>query len=189
MSLADRETHRMPHRWSRAEYERMADAGVFEPEARLELIDGQILTMPPQSTRHFTAIRLAERALGAAFGDGFDIRSQGPLAIDGRSEPEPDIAVVTGSPRDYAHAHPSTALLILEVAESSLGFDRVAKKRLYARNGIPEYWILDLTKEVLEVYREPEGEDFAHQQTLARDACIRPLAAACGDVRVLDLLP
>jgi Uma2 family endonuclease len=190
MSLAEQEFQRTPHRFSRAEYERMAEFGVFAPDARLELIDGEILTMPPQSTRHFTAIRLAEQALGDAFGAGFDIRNQGPLAIDGRSEPEPDIAVVAGSPRDYALAHPKSALLILEVADSSLGFDRIAKKRLYARSGIPEYWILDLTKARLEVYRNPAGEDYAQQQVLASEDRIRPLAAeASEEVRVADLLP
>lgn len=188
-SVADYGGQRKPHRWSRAEYERMAEAGVFEPEARLELIDGEILTLPPQSTRHFTAIQLAEAALGEAFGAGYHVRPQGPLAIDGRSEPEPDIAVVTGSPRDYAAAHPRTAVLILEIADSSLGFDRVAKKRLYARNGIPEYWILDLTQERLEVHREPRDNDFSLTEAYGKAGAVTPLAAPSAVIGIADLLP
>jgi Uma2 family endonuclease len=189
MSLPEQEFQRTLHRFSRAEYERMAEVGVFAPDARLELIDGEILTMPPQSTRHFTAILLAEEALAAAFGAAYHVRPQGPFAIDGRSEPEPDLAVVPGARRDFVGAHPSTAALIMEVADSSLGFDRIAKKRLYARNGIPEYWILDLTKARLEVYRGPAGEDYAQQRVLASGDRIRPLAEDAAEIRVADLLP
>ena len=121
-----------PHLWSRSEYERMAEAGIFEPGVRMELIDGEILETAPQGTRHFTAIRLIEDALRSIFGDGWDIRTQGPLAIDDRSEPEPDVAVVHGSPRDFRDAHPDSASLVVEVADTSLGFDRLRKKRLYA---------------------------------------------------------
>ncbi len=167
----------------------MAEAGVFEPNQRLELIDGEVLQMSPQSTRHFTAIRLAERALSRLFATGYDVRSQGPIAIDGDSEPEPDIAVVEGSARDYAAAHPTTAVLIVEVADSSLGFDRIAKKRLYARNGIPEYWILDLHTAALEVYRDPRGDDFLSKQTIDRAGAVAPLAAPHTRVAVADLLP
>ena len=189
MTLAEQHPERETHRWSRAEFERMAAAGVFEPDARLELIDGEVLRMPPQSTRHFTAIRLAEQRLAEVFGAGHDVRSQGPLALDGHSEPEPDIAVVMGSPRDYADAHPATAVLVLEIADSSLGFDRIAKKRLYARAGIPEYWILDLNAAALEVYREPRGDDFLSKQTIGRDGGVAPLAAPEMPVAVTDLLP
>jgi Uma2 family endonuclease len=189
MALAEQLLERERHRWSRAEYERMAAAGVLEPDVRLELIDGEVLRMPPQSTRHFTAIRLAEQRLGAVFTAGHDVRSQGPLALDGHSEPEPDIAVVRGSPRDYADNHPVAAVLILEIADSSLGFDRIAKKRLYARNGVPEYWILDLNGGALEVYRDPKGDDFLSKQTIGRDGGIAPLAAPDTLVAVADLLP
>lgn len=167
----------------------MVGAGVLEPTERLELIDGEILQLPPQSTRHFTAIRLAAQTLGTAFGNGYDVRTQGPIAIDGHSEPEPDIAVVTGSPRDYADAHPRAAVLIVEVADSSLGFDRVRKKRLYARNGIQDYWILDLSAARLEVYRDPHGDDYLSIRTLARDQHIAPLAVPASKIQVAELLP
>jgi hypothetical protein len=96
----------LPHVWTRHEYERLVDAGVFHPDFRLERVDGEILDRPTQRSRHATALQLAGDALRGAFDRGFSIRSQMPLAIDGYSEPEPDIAVVSGDPRDYSGAHP-----------------------------------------------------------------------------------
>jgi len=179
----------IPHRWTRLEYERLAETGVFDPAQRIELIDGEVFDMPPQSTRHSTAIRLVDQALRGAFGAGFDVRSQGPLAIDDACEPEPDLAVVSGSPRDYRLAHPTTAVLVCEVSDSSLGLDRVRKKRAYARNGIGEYWILDLNAAALEVYRRPQGDDYLSKQVLSGQDRIVPLAAPAGSVLVSDLLP
>ena len=178
-----------PHLWSRSEYERMAEAGVFEPGVRMELIDGEILEMAPQGTRHFTAIRLIEDALRAVFGDGWDIRTQGPLAIDDSSEPEPDVAVVRGAPRDFKDAHPASAQLVVEVADTSLGFDRLRKGRLYARNCIPEYWIVDLAAGQLEIYRAPEGEDYADKRILGAADRISPLSTSDAELAVVDLLP
>lgn len=177
------------HRWTRAEYNRITAAGGFDPEARLELIDGEIVDMPPQRSRHATAIQLGEQALRSAFPPSFTIRAQLPLALDELSEPEPDLAVVSGQPRDYRDAHPITAVLILEVAESSLDFDRGRKLRLYARNGIADYWILDLTREALEVYRQPTGDRYADTDVLTRGQRIAPLAAPSCAIAMTDLMP
>ncbi len=182
------EANPVPHRWTRSEYERMAETGVFDPAQRIELIDGELFDMPPQSTRHYTAIRLLEQALRGVFGDGFDVGTQGPLAMGDASEPEPDVAVVIGSARDYRLAHPGTAVLVCEVADTSLGFDRVRKKRTYAQNGIGEYWILDLNAGCLEVYRSPQGDDYLAKQTLAASDSVAPLGAPTGSVRVADCL-
>lgn len=127
------------HRWTVREYEDMVAAGVFHPEARLELLDGEIYDMSPQTRRHATAIRLIEDALRAVFHRGFDIRAQLPVAFGPDSEPEPDVAVVEGSPRDYSDRHPTTALLVVEVSDSSLAYDRSQKLAIYADCGIPEY--------------------------------------------------
>ncbi len=177
------------HRFSRAQYEQMIDAGVFGPEDRLELLDGEIIDMAPQKSRHATAIRLLEEALRTAFGKGFDVRVQLPLNLDDRSEPEPDLAVVAGSPRDYRDAHPETALLIVEVAETSLAYDRIRKLAAYARAGIPEYWILDLAGEALEVCRHPERDVYAERRILKAGERIAPMAAPGCEVAVADLLP
>jgi Uma2 family endonuclease len=176
-------------RWTRDEYYRMADSGILRPDDRVELIDGEILTMAPQKSPHATAMQLAHDALREAFGDGFSVRPQLPLALDETNEPEPDLAVVTGSPRDYVEGHPSTALLVVEVAETSLAFDRGVKKALYARFGIPEYWIVDLLAHRLEVYRSPQDDGYRDQRVLTEADSIAPLARGESAIAVADLLP
>jgi Uma2 family endonuclease len=183
-------------RWTRQEYERMIDAGVLTTEDRVELVDGEIVTVTPQKSRHATAVRLAETALRRAFGEGVDVRTQLPLALDPASEPEPDVAVVTGAPRDYRDAHPSTALLIVEVADTSLDFDRTKKAAVYARAGIPDYWIVNLVDEVIEVYREPQqsgdassaGRYAAVSRHRTPDR-IAPLSRPDRSIAVEDLVP
>jgi Uma2 family endonuclease len=180
----------LPHVWTRVEYERLIASGGLHPESRVELVDGEILDMAPQEGLHATGVRLAEEAMRSAFGRGFDVRTQLPVAIDGHSEPEPDIAVVTGTPRDYRDAHPTTAVLVIEVADSSLDFDRTRKLSLYARNAIPEYWILNLVDAVLEVHREPAGGDYARRTVLGASERITPLRAAdARGIAVADVLP
>ncbi|MBI4595233.1 MAG: Uma2 family endonuclease [Candidatus Tectomicrobia bacterium] len=177
------------HRWTRQEYERMVEGGVFHPEERVELIDGEILNMTPQGSLHATAIRLAEDALRRVYTKGFDVRVQMPLALEEYSEPEPDISLVTGNPRDYREKHPSTALLIVEVADKTLLFDREKKKRLYARNGIPEYWIINLVDGYLEVYRDPVGELYQFQTFLGPAESVSPLSNPLASLLIADLLP
>lgn len=175
----------------------MIDAGVLTTEDQVELIDGEIVTMTPQKSRHATAVRLAEIALRRAFREHeqVDLRTQLPLALDPDSEPEPDIAVVTGSPRDYRDAHPSAALLILEVADTSLAFDRTAKASLYARVGIAEYWVLNLAEETLEIHRTPEpatdarGWRYASVERFGSREGVAPLARPECVISVADLLP
>jgi Uma2 family endonuclease len=178
-----------PHLWSRREFERLVTSGGLQPDARLELIDGEILDMAPQQSLHSTAVRLVEDALRGAFGAGFDVRAQLPLAIDDRSEPEPDVAVVTGGPRDYRDAHPTTAVLVVEIADSSLALDRGRKLALYARNGIADYWILNLVDDCLEVYRQPMGARYASPAVLDGGDSIAPLAQPEHPLAVADLLP
>ena len=112
----------------------------------MELIEGEVVDMPPQKNAHYTAILLAQRALERAFGPNYVVRVQGPLDLGERSQPEPDLAVVPGSPRDYRD-HPKTASLVVEVSDSTLVFDRERKARLFAKAGIPEYWIINLVDE------------------------------------------
>lgn len=148
----------LPHRrrWTREEFERAGRSGVFGPEERLELIDGEIVAkMTPQGSEHAVAIQAVEEALRGAFGAGCSVRVQLPIVLTEASEPEPDLAVVEGNFRDYRQAHPTTALLVVEVSDSTLRYDRTVKASLYARAGIPEYWILNLIDRVLEVHRDP----------------------------------
>jgi Uma2 family endonuclease len=174
----------------------MAESGVFKPGERVELIGGRIVAMAPQYSPHFTAICLAADELRAIFAQGFVIRVQGPLDISPVSQPEPDVAVVRGTVRDYATAHPATAELVVEVADSTLAYDRGEKASLYASAGIPDYWVLNLGDRCVEVHRDPipmPGQPYSYgyrtrTQYFANDT-VTPLAAPTGAIRVADILP
>jgi Uma2 family endonuclease len=121
---------------------------------------------------------------------GPDVRTQIPLALDDMSEPKPDVAVVPGSPRDYLDDHPTTAVLIVEVARVSLGIDQSLKKSLYARNGIQDYWIVNLDAGCVEVYRQPQGDSYQSEMRLYRGGdTVQPLAQPQYSTPVTELLP
>jgi Uma2 family endonuclease len=191
---------RMPpvrqRRWTRTEYERLVRAGMFRPEDRIELLDGLLVVREPQGSRHAVAVGLVRAALERAFGSGHYIREEKPLALDTVSEPEPDVVVVRGHPRDYRDDHPSTPKLVVEVADTSLALDRLRKGGLYARAGVADYWIVNLLDEALEVYRQPVrapsrryGWKYGSVRLLKRNAVVAPLAAPRARVRIADLLP
>ena len=184
-----------PYLWTRQRYYRMIYSGILTEDDRVELIDGEIIEMPPQNEPHAVATGLAQDALAAAFPEGFHVRVQLPVALDDRSEPEPDLAVVAGRRRDYLRGHPPTAVLVLEVADSTLAYDRRRKASLYARQGIGEYWIVNLQERVLEVYREPAadptaefGSSYRVRIVVPADGEMAPLATD-RPVKVANLLP
>ncbi|MGD1942945.1 MAG: Uma2 family endonuclease [Leptolyngbyaceae cyanobacterium] len=148
------------HLWSRDEYYRLADLNFFQGR-RVELIEGQVIDMAAMKSAHAIAIDLVDAALQPVFATGYYIRQQKPFVIGDSSEPEPDIAVVPGTIRDYTDAHPTTAVLIIEVADSSLRYDRKVKGSLYAKAGIAEYWIVNLNDRQLEVYSAPQADTSA----------------------------
>jgi Uma2 family endonuclease len=183
-------------RWTRAEYDRLIQLGILQPEERLELLDGQLVLRDSQGARHAGTIRRVLAALRQSLDDAWQIDSQLPIALDDDSEPEPDVAVVPREPGSYLDAHPSCPVLIVEVAETSYRIDREYKMSLYARARIPEYWIVDLVHETLEVHREPEtspatlyGSRYRGVETLHRSATVTPLAAPARVIPVSDLLP
>lgn len=182
-------------RWTRAEYDRLVARGVFEDEP-LELIGGQLVVAEPQGSYHASAIGRVSDAIRAALPVGFVVRVQLPLALDDESEPEPDVVVVPGTHDDYRAAHPTRATLVLEVAESSLPFDRGAKGSLYARGGVEDYWIVNLIDRVLEVYRDPAPEASAPYgwryrsvELLTAPDRAALLALPAVHIAVADLLP
>jgi Uma2 family endonuclease len=181
-------------RWRRVEYERLVDLGIFVGE-RLELLDGLLVVREPQGSPHAAIVTQIGRVLASAFGAGWHPRLHAPLALDEESEPEPDVAVVAGDPRDYVSAHPSTAALVVEVADSSLRLDRRLKSGLYARAGLPEYWIVNLVEGVLAVHRAPQpaadtayGWVYRSVDILRPSATVTPLAAPGARIPVADLL-
>jgi Uma2 family endonuclease len=183
-------------RWTRVEYERLIELGVFRAGERLELLDGQLVVREPQGSRHAAAIRRVTAALRRAVGDSWQIDSQLPIALDDASEPEPDISVVRYEPGAYVDAHPSQVALIVEIAESSYRIDREYKTGLYARARVEDYWIVDVVTNVLEVHRVPEafadaaqGWRYRSVTTLRPPAIAQPLFAPDTSIRVADLLP
>ena len=183
-------------RWTRVEYERLIDLGVFRPDERLELLDGLLVVREPQGSRHAGTIRRVLAALRRTLGDDWQIDSQLPIALDDDSEPEPDISVVPRDPGAYLDAHPSRAVLIVEIAESSYRTDREHKASLYARSGIADYWIVDVVHGTLEVHREPEaspealyGWRYRNVATLRPPATVAPLVAPGRLIPVAALLP
>ena len=182
-------------RWKRTEYERLVALGVFHGEP-IELIGGQLVVAEPQYPYHASAISAADYALRAVLPPGWIVRVQAPVSLDDESEPEPDLAVVPGRPTDYREAHPARPALAVEVAESSLVFDRQQKSSLYARAGVADYWIVNLVDRVLEVYRDPEpdpsapyGWRYRSVTALAPPALVTPLAFTSSRIAVADLLP
>ncbi len=183
--------------WTREEFERAGEMGLFGPEERLELIAGEVVRkITPQKTPHATSLSLASEALRRIVGPDCHLRDQLPLALGPDSEPEPDLAVVAGSPRDYEGEHPATALLVVEVSDTTLTFDRTTKAGLYASAGVREYWIINLRDRVLEVLREPApmgdqpfGHHYLSVTRYTESQTVSSLLAPDHAVPIADLLP
>jgi len=182
-------------RWTRREYDRLIELGVLHEDEPIELLAGRLAVKEPQHTPHAMATQLAAEAVRTVFGAGWSVRVQLPLALDAESEPEPDVAVVRGSPRDYPREHPSAPVLVIEVAHDSLRADRTLKARLYARAGIGDYWIVNLAERALEVHRSPtrprpgRSAVYSDVRRLTAREAVAPLAAPAARIVVADLLP
>jgi Uma2 family endonuclease len=173
-------------RLTRAEYDRMVDLGMFENE-RVELLYGMLVTMSPQGAPHAEVTSVLTEHMLRCVGDRARVRAHSPLALGPDSEPEPDVAVVPAG--DYSRAHPTTAHLVIEVADSSRDKDRQVKGRLYAAAGIPEFWLVDLVDDVVEVHRRPGGGAYGSVERHGRGATLAAEAFPDVQVAVADLLP
>lgn len=179
-----------PYRFTREEYHRMGEAGLFEGK-RVELLEGEIITMSPQSSPHASTVTHALKALQRTLPPEFVVRGQHPIVLDGDSEPEPDIVVCAPDPTEYFHRHPvpSQVLIVLEVAVSSLAYDRGRKATAYARASIPAYGILDPSRRLLELLTDPDpaAARYRKVEVLAEDGRL-PLPGG-GAISVAELLP
>ena len=162
MGLIDTEVLLNRHRLTVDEYHRMAEAGVLAPDARVELIEGELVDMASIGTRHAAAVKRLIRLLTQAVGDRAIVSVQDPLHLSSRTETQPDLTLL--KPRDdfYAQAEPAgtDALLVIEVADSSSNYDRRIKAPLYARHGVPELWIVDLDAGCLRILRAPQQGEY-----------------------------
>lgn len=179
---------RAPHHWTRDEYERMVESGSFV-NRRVELIEGIVHEMAPQDNLHAAGLRQVRWALEKICPDGYQVDVQMPMNLGLDSVPEPDLAIVPRDPLNYVHGHPTHALLIVEVADSSLRHDQQRKARVYAQAGVQDFWIANLVQDVLEIYREPVKGGYRQKLVLHRGESIAPLARPEVSVAVNDLLP
>lgn len=180
---------------TREQYYKLGKQGVFDGK-RVELIRGEIVEMSPINRPHAVGTRLTADALEAVFVSGYYVDTQQPFSVPNAapgSEPQPDVMVIPGHPRDYAD-HPTVAALIVEVADTTLFYDTTTKAELYASAAVADYWVLDLSGRRLLVFRDPAplpdgGAAYRIHQTHGPTESVAPLAAPGATVRVADLLP
>lgn len=177
--------------WTVDEYHRMAEAGIFADDERVELLEGKIIWMIAKGTAHRSAVGRTDRLLQNCLRNIALICVQDPVKLNNRSEPEPDISVVKIDPLDYADHHPtpSEVYLIIEVADSSLKLDCETKAKAYSQAGIKDYWVLDVVKRELHIFREPTEEGYQSEVILAEDGIVSPLEFPDLQIAVLEMLP
>ncbi len=159
-----------------AEYHRMGEVGILGERDRVELIEGELVAMSPIGSYHHGTVNALNHTLVQAVGDRAIVSVQGPIQLDDLSEPEPDVALLRPRPDFYRDAHPTPTdiLLLIEVADASLGYDRAVKRALYARHAVPELWIVDLAAAEIEICRQPRPDGYATIQCIDRDGVLQP---------------
>jgi Uma2 family endonuclease len=170
------------------DYHRMAEAGILHEDDRVELIEGEITDMTPIGARHAMCVVKLNSQLAKAVGDENLVSPQNPIRLNEGSEPQPDLAVIRA--RDYRESlpGPEDALLLIEVADTSLAYDREVKLPLYARHGIREVWIVDLANEVVERHTEPSGSGYRFIRRAGRGEAVESGALNELSVKVNDIL-
>ncbi len=181
--------------WSRDEIEKLIELGIFGPEEKLELVDGVLIPKVTRTPLHATGICMAQNTMLALGFEHVQVRVQLPLRLGPNDRPEPDVALVQGGLRDFKVKHPRTAMLIVEVSQTTLPFDRTTKASMYARAEIQDYWIVNIDENLLEVHREPVDDphailcaSYSQVQKLSPGQAIAPLCAPEHQIAVSDLL-
>jgi Uma2 family endonuclease len=180
--------------WTVDQFHYLGDLGMFEGR-RAWLVDGVIVEEGPMNPPHAIAATKTEDTIRDAVGKGYHVRVAKPLVLAQATDPEPDVAVVTGKPGDYT-SHPTTASLVVEVSDSSLRYDMTVKVGVYAAGGIADYWVVDVNGRELHVFRDPrpdaahpQGHSYGTHLTFGPNDTVSPLSAPNASVRVADLLP
>jgi Uma2 family endonuclease len=160
------------------EYHRMGEAGILGEDERVELIEGEIVQMAPIGTRHLGCVINANRLFITRLGDRAVVSPQNPVVILPRSEPQPDLLLLRPLDVSYSRERPASqhVLLAVEVADTTVRFDRLVKGRLYARAGIPEFWLCLVGESAIEVYRGPSADGYAHMTVHGPGELVSPLA-------------
>jgi Uma2 family endonuclease len=173
---AQTDTWPRPHLLTVHDYYRMAEVGLLHPDDRTELIEGEIVDMPPIGSEHASVVTVLTRRLLRAVDDSVDVRVQLPVRFMPRSEPQPDFALVRHTPDAYRHGHPTAkdVLLLIEVSDSTLRYDLDTKGRLYATQGIPEYWVIDLVNRRVVRHRGPSRKHYKERDEIPAGALQLP---------------
>ncbi len=172
------------------EFEQMGRAGIFHPDARLELLEGEIYQMSPIGSRHAACVKVLSALLHRLYGAKLVVSTQDPIRLNDFSEPEPDVALLRWRDDFYRSAHPMPAdvLLVIEVADSTVETDRSYKVPLYARAGIPEAWLVNLPEERIEIFAEPAGGIYQINRIFSRGEEVQSHGVADLRVGVSDVL-
>jgi Uma2 family endonuclease len=178
-------------RWTVDEYHRMIQAEILTLNDRVELLEGQIIEMAPQDPPHASVTSRFGNRLVMLFAERAWVRSQLPITISPNSEPEPDIAIVRLTDNDYADRHPGPddVFLVIEVADSTLNMDRNRKAKIYAKANIPDYWIVDVKKQRVFVFRNPQGDTYQSQQVLDSTETLSTIAFPEITIELQKLFP
>jgi len=173
-----------------SEYHRMGEVGILTEDDRVELIEGELVAMSPIGSEHAGTTNTLTRRLVQVVGDRGVVAVGNPVQLDDLSEPQPDFTVLKPRDDDYRWAtpRPDEVLLIVEVADSSLAYDRNVKRSLYARHGIPEFWIVNLIAGEVEVCREPQGEQYTSASCVGREGMLEPKLLPGATIPVAALL-
>lgn len=178
------------HYFTAAEYYRMADAGILTADDRVELIEGEIIEMSPIGKRHASCVDRINRLLNRLAGQAAIVRVQNPVRLSDFSEPQPDVALLRPREDFYAagHPRPDDVLLVVEVADTSVDYDRGVKVSLHARSGIPEFWLVDLTEDRIEIYASPSGGEYGDVRLASRGESVSSDAVAGLSFAVEEIL-
>ena len=182
---------RQTRKFTVAEYYRMAEVGILKPDERVELIGGEIIVMPPIGPLHAGSVNISNQVFPLLAPGRFLVRVQSPIRLDEGSEPEPDVALVRLRGDSYTTAHPTPAdvLLLVEVADFTLEYDRQVKAHIYGRAGVPETWVKNLPEDCIERFTEPGPEGYAQHTIHRRGETLTPASLPDVAVAVADLLP
>jgi Uma2 family endonuclease len=164
-------------KWRVADFHKMVETGVLSEDDRVELIDGEMIEMAPIGRRHLAKVNRLSRILGLAVGERAIVSTQNPIALPPRNEPQPDIALLRPHPDDYESGLPTAAdvLLVIEVADTTLAYDRDVKMPIYARYGIAEAWLFDVEARVLFVHHDPAPSGYRRILTPGKTETVSPL--------------
>ena len=177
------------YQWSVEEYQKLGEVGIFHEDDRVELLNGDIVIMAPIGLRHMNAVRRLNNVMAHKYGKRCLVDAQNPLMIDGQSMPQPDLLLLRSNLDESRAPMPEDVLLLVEVADTSLLYDMRDKRNAYARTGIAEYWLLDLTHNQLHVFRDPSPDDYCSEQVIPAGESVAPLAFPDVAVALNKILP